>query len=165
MAEETESPQPPPPPPPPTYLEVYCKSSKRTRRFAAGTDAGSAVTMINRTLRKVDPLALHIEAVKEGEEPIAFGPKSVLVDYGDGWKLRTFNEADEIFAGPHYRLLPTPVQVSSGLRTKKKSSKPISFLYIFKVVFAFILLFVLGAIFTLVLDNLPALILFIKSLK
>lgn len=76
------------------YLEVHCKTSRKIHRFAAGTDAGSAVSVINTMLKKSNAHALHIEAVKEGEEPIAFGSNSVLVDYGDGWKLQTFNEAD-----------------------------------------------------------------------
>ncbi|KAF9599513.1 hypothetical protein IFM89_038733, partial [Coptis chinensis] len=35
------------------------------------------------------PSALYIAAVKQGEEPIIFGPNSILVDYGAGWKLQT----------------------------------------------------------------------------
>ncbi|XP_028104417.1 uncharacterized protein LOC114303497, partial [Camellia sinensis] len=67
-----------------------------TRRFAAGTEAGFAVSLIN---RKLDggPMALHIEAVKEGEEPVSFGPNSVLVEYGDGWKLQTVTQVEGIW--------------------------------------------------------------------
>lgn len=71
-------------------MEVVCTSSGKVRRFAAGTDAGFALNLINKKLDGGIPLASHIEAVKEGEgEPISFGPNSVLVDYGSGWKLQT----------------------------------------------------------------------------
>jgi len=81
------------------FLEVKCKSSGKTRRFAIGTDAGFALSLINRRLETDKPLALHIEAFKEGEEPIAFGPNSALVDYGHGWKLQTVMELDFDYAG------------------------------------------------------------------
>lgn len=78
------------------FVEVVCKSSGKTRRFASGTEAGFAVSLIN---RKVEggPIASHIEAVKEGEEPVSFGPNSVLVNYGDGWKLQTVTGAEGDF--------------------------------------------------------------------
>ncbi|XP_054825632.1 uncharacterized protein LOC129323060 isoform X2 [Prosopis cineraria] len=182
MAEETAPGQPLPPtvsshieaeetargqPIPPTYLEVTCKSSGKTRRFAAGIDAGSAVSLINRKLKSRSARALHIEAVKEGEEPIAFGPNSVLVDYGDGWKLLTFTEADEVLIENNFEPVPLPIPmrtpVSGGLPPRRKVSKPISFLYLVKIVLAFIFIFALGAILTLALENLPALILLVKS--
>lgn len=72
------------------FLEVTCTSSDKPRRFAAGTEAGFAVSLINKKLGNgVKPVALYIEAVKGGEEPVAFGPSSVLVDYGAGWRLQT----------------------------------------------------------------------------
>lgn len=46
--------------------------------------------------------------------------------------------------------------------TERRSS-PISFVYIGKILFAFLLLFVIGAVFTLFLENLPQLILYINS--
>lgn len=76
------------------FLEVTCKSSGRKTRYAVGTKAGFAVNLINRKLDVGRPLALHIEAVKEGEESINFGPDAVLVDYGNGWKLQTVTEVD-----------------------------------------------------------------------
>ncbi|XP_028766909.1 uncharacterized protein LOC114724672 [Neltuma alba] len=159
MAEETA----PGHPLPPTFLEVTCKSSGKTRRFASGIDAGSAVSLINRKLKPMSARALHIEAVKEGEEPIAFGPNSVLVNYGDDWKLQTFTEADEVMIEHNFEPIPMPTPVSGRLPPTRNVSKPISFLYLVKILFAFILIFVLGAIFTLALENLPALILFVKS--
>lgn len=62
------------------------------------------------------------------------------------------------------RLLTFFLQVSGFPGDEKMVFKPISFLYGVKIVFAFILIFVLGAIFTLFLDNLPALILYVKSI-
>ncbi|PIA54050.1 hypothetical protein AQUCO_00900551v1 [Aquilegia coerulea] len=71
------------------FLEITCKSSGKVRRFSVGTEAGFAVQCINQKLDSGVLLASYIEAVKEGEEPITFGPSSVLIDYGDGWKLQT----------------------------------------------------------------------------
>lgn len=73
---------------------MVCRSSGKKSRFAAGTKAGFAVLLINRKLGIGAPLALHIEAVKDGEEPISFGPEAVLVNYGNGWKLQTVTELD-----------------------------------------------------------------------
>lgn len=80
--EEADSPTPRPP-----FVEVKCESSGMRRRFAIGTEAGFAASVINNKLGSVD--SVYIEAVKEGEEPITFGPNSLLVDYGHGWTLHT----------------------------------------------------------------------------
>jgi len=83
MAEEEDSPQ---------FLEVTCRTSGKTLRFAPGTDAGFAVALINRKLKGTVPLATHIEAVKDGkeeEEIIAFGPNAILSNFGHNWKLQT----------------------------------------------------------------------------
>ncbi|KAL5708704.1 hypothetical protein ACHQM5_019470 [Ranunculus cassubicifolius] len=71
------------------FLEIECKSSGIIRRFSLGSPAEFAVHRINQLLEPGLPLASYIEAVKEGEEPITFGPQTVVVDYGDGWKLQT----------------------------------------------------------------------------
>ncbi|KAJ8630860.1 hypothetical protein MRB53_024183 [Persea americana] len=73
----------------PSFLEVACRSSGKLRRFAAGAEAGFALNLINRKLGAGTQPSLYIEAVKEGEEPVSFGPNSVLVNYGEGWKLQT----------------------------------------------------------------------------
>ncbi|KAK7350794.1 hypothetical protein VNO77_09750 [Canavalia gladiata] len=162
MAEES-SPSPPPPP----YVEVNCRSSGKTRRFAVGTDAGFAVALINRRLKGTVALASHIEAVKNGEEPIAFGPTSILANIGEGWNLQTVTLTDtdlvssEEVGNGHVRKMAT--QTPGLAASTRRVSKPIGFAYIVKIVFAFILIFVLGALFTLFLDNLPAFILFVKS--
>lgn len=79
-------------------MEVICSASGKTRRFSFGTEAGFAVNLINRTLVKEGllglPFASHIEAVKEGEEAVSFGPNSLLVNYGHGWKLRSAVDFD-----------------------------------------------------------------------
>ncbi|KAJ9131854.1 hypothetical protein P3X46_005335 [Hevea brasiliensis] len=168
MAEEGEdskfnSPQPPP------FLEVACKSLGKISRFAAGTRAGFAVSLINRKLEAGAPLVSHIEAVKDGEEPISFGPDAILVDYSNGWKLQTVTELD--FGGVRkaesIRLIPTQapnLQIFEGRRPAKIVPKSgVSFLYIAKILLAFVLIFVLGAIFTVALENLPRLILLINS--
>ncbi|KAG6642812.1 uncharacterized protein LOC122277724 [Carya illinoinensis] len=151
---------------PPTFLEVLCKSSGKTRRFAVGTDARFAVSLINGRLDRGTgkPLASYIEAFKEGEEPIAFGPNSVLVDYGHSWKLQTATEPDLTYPGVPKGVGVRPVTTRISTVTIPDSSNPaISFSYVGKIILAFILIFVLGAIFTLALENLPRLILFVKS--
>ncbi|CAI9754771.1 unnamed protein product [Fraxinus pennsylvanica] len=161
----------------PKFVEVICRSSGKTRRFAADTEAGFAVNLINKKLLSDGngggggniPLASHIEAVKEGEEgePVSFGPRSVLVDYGPGWKLQTVVERNDDVTGVHIR--PTRAQkadaegVDESHSMKSASHSALSFLYIGKILFAFLLLFVFGAIFTLLLENLPQFILFINS--
>ena len=82
------------------FLEVTCRSSGKKTRYAAGTKSSFAVNLINRKLDLGTPLALHIEAVKEDEEPVNFGPDAVLVDYGTGWKLQTVTEVN--YAGKVY---------------------------------------------------------------
>ncbi|XP_025624616.1 uncharacterized protein [Arachis hypogaea] len=155
------------------YLEVNCTSSGKTRRFAESTDAGSAVELINMRLKTEEvglPSALYIEAVKDGEEPIVFGPTSTLVSYGDGWKLQTVTQTDLFRTEIRHRDVRRMPKQAFGLgvlyperrESKPRVSKPINLLYIFKIVFAFIFIFVLGAIFTLFLDYLPELILFVK---
>ncbi|KAI5650189.1 hypothetical protein M9H77_36194 [Catharanthus roseus] len=85
------------------FVEVICTASGKTRRFSAGTEAGFAVDLINKKLDKGGisgiPLASYIEAVKEGEEPVSFGPNSVLVNYGLAWKLQTVNHIDGVVKG------------------------------------------------------------------
>ncbi|RZB45921.1 uncharacterized protein LOC114400850 [Glycine soja] len=155
-------------PPPPQYVEVNCRSSGKTRRFAAGTDAGFAVALINRKLKGTLVAASHIEAVKDEEEPIAFGPTSLLSNFGEGWKLQTVTLTDlssEVGDGQFQQMaMQTPGLVSGVPSPASRISNPISFVYLVKIMFAFILIFVLGAIFTLFLDNLPAFILFLKSI-
>ncbi|CAI9787465.1 unnamed protein product [Fraxinus pennsylvanica] len=175
MAEDTENSEINNPQRKPSFVEVICMSSGKTRRFAAETEAGFAVNLINKNLLSDGsgggniPLASHIEAIKEGEEeePVSFGPRSVLVDYGPGWKLQTVVEQNDDVTGVHVR--PTRVRkaytkgVDESNSMKGPSQSAFSILYIGKILFAFLLLFVFGAIFTLLLENLPQLILYINS--
>ncbi|XP_020207827.1 uncharacterized protein LOC109792801 isoform X2 [Cajanus cajan] len=169
MAENSSAPRRQTPSPPSPYVEVNCRSSGKTRRFAAGTEAGFAVALMNRKLKGAVVAASHIEAVKDGEEPIAFGPTSFLSNFGDGWKLQTVTLPDlfsEVGNVQFQRMaMQTPPGPVSGVPGPAKSvSNPISFVYLVKIIFAFILIFLLGTIFTLFLDNLPAFILFLKSI-
>ncbi|KAL8132230.1 hypothetical protein AgCh_007927 [Apium graveolens] len=160
--------------PQPSFIQVVCKSSRKIRRFAPGTDAAFAVDLINKKLlldnpphNSNPPLASHIEAVKPGEEPISFGPAATLVNYGPPWILQTVvdthshttTSAKGEFA-PHK---PKKQKGSEGYSSAKKTSQPLSLLYIGKLLLAALIVFVIGATFTLVLENLPALLLYINS--
>ncbi|KNA23515.1 hypothetical protein SOVF_024170 [Spinacia oleracea] len=158
MAEQKESSQSSElPPPPPLYLEVTCASTGKVRRFAPGTKAGFALTLMNNKLDIGAPLALYIQAVKFGEEPISFGPTSVLLSYGHGWNLQTVLDSQR---GNKKR--EGPQELNTGV--KRQVSEPtITHLYIGKIVIAFLFIFLLGGIFTVALENLPRLMLFINS--
>ncbi|XP_047947008.1 uncharacterized protein LOC125193281 isoform X1 [Salvia hispanica] len=156
------------------FIEVLCKSSGKIRRFAAGTDAGFAVNLINRKLLSDGGgganrlLVTHIDAVKEGEEePVSFGPTSLLVNYGSDWKLQTVVDSNGYKGQVHIGREKVPKAYAHGVdgshpMTESRSS-PITFVYIGKILFAFLLLFVIGAVFTLFLENLPQLILYVNS--
>ncbi|KAF8007459.1 hypothetical protein BT93_K1465 [Corymbia citriodora subsp. variegata] len=170
MADDTEevSEVGPPQQLPPPFLEVACKSSGKRRRFAAGTEAGFAVRVMNKKLESGSPFALHIEAVKEGEEGVTFGPNSALVDYGSGWRLQTVTEVDyaggDKGKGFQQKMARATFQNADGSTVAMDVGKPISLVYIGKILLAFVLIFVLGAIFTLALEYLPLLILSINSI-
>ncbi|XP_076960761.1 uncharacterized protein LOC143637200 isoform X2 [Bidens hawaiensis] len=152
---------------PPSYLEVNCTTSSKTRWFSAGTEAGFAVNLINRKADDGSPIALYIEAVKEGEEPVSFGPNSALVSYGHGWKLQTVTESQGAKARASVRRTTnresSPLGVFELHSTKGLLPSVIGVQYIAKVLLAFVLLFVFGAVFTLALENLPRFLIFINS--
>ncbi|KAL1821156.1 hypothetical protein ACET3Z_016025 [Daucus carota] len=145
----------------PSFIEVVCKSSGKVRRFAPGTDAAFAVSLINKKLlldgvSSRPQLASHIEAVKPGndsEEPISFGPTAPLVNYGPPWVLHT------VVAQSHK--LKTTVKGSEGSRSAETESK-LPLLYIAKIVLALLIVFAIGTILMLFLENLPALLLYIQ---
>ncbi|KAF9595717.1 hypothetical protein IFM89_003459 [Coptis chinensis] len=130
-------------------------------------EAGFALRLINRKLDSGIPLASYIEAVKEGEEPISFGPNAVLVDYGYGWKLQTV--IDEGFVKEKWERTtneqtPDVVQKTDNLQRSTSELKPhISFPYIGRIVLALTFIILLGVMFTLALENLPRLFLFVTS--
>nr|GEW02077.1 serine hydroxymethyltransferase [Tanacetum cinerariifolium] len=163
---------------PPSYLEVKCTSTKKVRRFSVGTEAAFALKVINAKIGDEGlPMGLYIEAVKDGEESVSFGPNSVLVSYGDGWKLQTVMHACRVLmysnhAGGGARARPsirTPKHESSPLgmdelqSTKGLLPSNIGPDYIWKVLLAFVFLFVFGAVFTLALENLPKFLIYINS--
>ncbi|MFS7908566.1 hypothetical protein Hanom_Chr01g00084681 [Helianthus anomalus] len=151
----------------PSYLEVNCTSSSKIRRFSAGTEAGFALHLINKKLDDGLPVASYIEAVKEGEEPVSFGRNSVLVCYGHGWKLQTVTEPEGARARRR-SIRRTINRESSPLfseelhSTKSLLPSVIGVHYFAKVLLAFVLLFVFGAVFTLALENLPRLLILIN---
>ncbi|XP_066341391.1 uncharacterized protein [Miscanthus floridulus] len=90
------------PPPPQPFLEVTCRSSGKVQRFTAGMTARCALHAINRKLEPGAPSALHVEAVRDDEEPVSFGPSAALADYGRGWRLQTVTAQDAL--GIHHAL-------------------------------------------------------------
>ncbi|XP_074582159.1 uncharacterized protein LOC141838551 [Curcuma longa] len=146
------------------FLEVYCRSSGKVRRFAAGTAAGYALLVINKKLDAGDYPALLIEAAKEGEEPVVFGPNAVLINYGKGWKLQTVTaEGYEEAIGEHQRSKISPDIMQSPNskflekpKTMGRQSSTFNLLYISKILLVFALMFLFGGALTFLLENLPA---------
>ncbi|CAM8891731.1 unnamed protein product [Rhodiola kirilowii] len=146
---------------PPPYLEVDCKSSGKVRRFAAGTKAGFALQVMNKKLVYGTQPGLLIEAVKEGEEPVTFGPNALLVDYGKGWKLQTVCESEGVKNGGE-----RPAEDDNNLKgsfSEVRAGEALNGQYFGRIFLAFVFLFLLGAVFTLALENLPKLIVYINS--
>ncbi|XP_050215225.1 uncharacterized protein LOC126666261 [Mercurialis annua] len=153
---KVNSPQPPP------FLEVTSNTLGKVSRFAAGTKAGFAVSLIN---TKFETGSSYIEAVKDGEEPISFGPDALLVNYGHGWKLRAVSVSHS-GAGKteRIRLIPAHESTMNTDGTPMSASESgFGSVYIAKVLLAFVMIFVLGAIFTVALENLPQMLLLINS--
>ncbi|KAG6537604.1 uncharacterized protein LOC122035838 [Zingiber officinale] len=146
------------------FLEVYCWSSGKVRRFAAGTAAGYALLVINKKLDAGDCQALLIEAAKEGEEPVVFGPNAVLINYGKGWKLQTVTaEGYKEAIGEHQRSKISPdIMQSPNSKSLEKpetmgqQSSTFNLLYISKILLVFALMFMFGGALTFLLENLPA---------
>ncbi|XP_004249372.2 uncharacterized protein [Solanum lycopersicum] len=151
-----------------SFVEVICKCTGKTWRFAAGTEAKFALKFINSS--SVDSIpadqpATYVEAVKDGEVPVIFGPNSILVSYGKGWKLQPVTETTKGFsrrmpddyaaARPAY--MP-PVLDNSHSAKRKSQAAALSPIYIGKILLVFVLMFFIGALFTLLLDNLPQLL-------
>ncbi|KAI4965255.1 uncharacterized protein LOC123452227 [Hordeum vulgare subsp. vulgare] len=143
-------------PPPPPFLEVTCRSSGEVRRFAAGTTARYALHAVNRKLAPGSPAALHVEAAKEGEEPVCFGPTAPLADYGRGWRLQTVTEQD---AHHHVPPPPPPGGEGKGARERELLRKKGASVYLAKIGLAFVFLFLLGGLFTYLLETIPDMIL------
>ncbi|KAH0929097.1 hypothetical protein HID58_014824 [Brassica napus] len=184
MAEDTPS--------PPPFVEVFCEISGKDYRFTAGTKAEFAVSVINRKLgsSKSKSKALYIEASKDSEEPISFGDGASLVSYGHGWRLMTvIADSDSPGTekeGPFQTQFPSVLSTIAILLYSyasalygfalqgSKDSKPAkamkadfegdqSLKYIGRIMFAFVLMFILGGLFTVALENLPRLILLFNN--
>ncbi|KAK4345863.1 hypothetical protein RND71_036039 [Anisodus tanguticus] len=151
-----------------SFVEVICKCTGKTWRFAAGTEAKFALKFINGS--RIDSILVntpvtYIEAVKDGEVPVIFGPNSILVNYGKGWKLQPATETTTVFSrgmpDNYATLRPTYVPSASDnshSARRKSQAVALSPIYIGKILLVFILMFLIGAVFTLLLDNLPQLI-------
>ncbi|CAN6303551.1 unnamed protein product, partial [Urochloa humidicola] len=149
-----------PPTPPPPFLEVTCRSSGKVRRFAAGTTARYALHAINRKLGPGAPPALHVEAVRDDgdeEEPVSFGPSAALADYGRGWRLQTVTAHDA--PGIHHHAPPHADTKRGDTQAAKdsvvKETTRDTSVYITKIVLAFVFIFLLGGLFTYMLEVLP----------
>ncbi|XP_062214594.1 uncharacterized protein LOC133915452 [Phragmites australis] len=136
-------------PPAPLFLEVTCRSSGKVRRFAAGTTARYALHAINRKLEPGAPPALHVEAVSDGEEPVSFGPSAPLAGYGRGWRLQTVTAPDV----PGIHETPHPDMKRGDAQAAMDSPA-----YVGKIVLAFVFIFLLGGLFTYLLEKLPDMI-------
>ncbi|MCD7450751.1 hypothetical protein HAX54_008388 [Datura stramonium] len=150
-----------------SFVEVICKCTGKTWRFASGTEAKFALKFINSNgVNSIlaNPPATYIEAVKDGEVPVIFGPNSILVNYGKGWKLQPVTETTTSFsrgmpddyaaARPAY----IPPVSDNSKSARRKSDAALSPIYIGKILLVFIIMFLIGALFTLFLDNLPQLL-------
>lgn len=72
-------------------MEV-CGPDKSSRRFALGTRASFAVDRFNKKLVDAVKPVVCVEAFKEGEDPIEFGPDAPLMSMCT-WNLRVVQEA------------------------------------------------------------------------
>ncbi|TVU45037.1 hypothetical protein EJB05_04506 [Eragrostis curvula] len=151
-----------PPPPPPQFLEVTCRSSGKVRRFAAGTTARYALHAINRKLDPGLPPALHVEAVRDGEEeePVCFGPSAPLADYGRGWRLQTVTAQDAPGSLRGAAASPadanrSDAQAAKDFRGGDNLRSGATAIYILKILLAFVFIFLLGGLFTFLLEKLP----------
>ncbi|XP_074271041.1 uncharacterized protein LOC141594958 [Silene latifolia] len=140
------------------FLEVMCKTSGITRRFAPGTKAGFALSLINNKLDAGAPLGVYIEAVKDGEESINFGPSSVLLSYGTAWKLQTVLDGQ-----PGVKKREGTQTLNKPLSKKQVSEQSINLLYVGKILLVFLFIFLLGSAFIIVLENLPRLLSLMNS--
>ncbi|CAN6315265.1 unnamed protein product, partial [Urochloa humidicola] len=146
----------PPPTPPLPFLEVTCRSSGKVRRFAAGTTARYALHAINRKLEPGAPPALHVEAVRddgEEQEPVSFGPSAALADYGRGWRLQTVTAHDA--PGIHHHADTKRGDTQAAKDSVVKETRRGTSVYIAKIVLAFVFIFLLGGLFTYMLEVLP----------
>ncbi|CAN1261681.1 hypothetical protein LINPERPRIM_LOCUS10950 [Linum perenne] len=110
-----------------------------------------------------NPTPFAIEAVKDGEEPVSFGPDAPLVDYGNAWNLKAVTDSD--YPPLTKPAAPAAQEKDSHGPRRRGTVKPagISGVYIAKILLAFVLISVLGSAFTVALQNLPTFILLLNS--
>ncbi|KAJ7296502.1 hypothetical protein O6H91_Y118400 [Diphasiastrum complanatum] len=108
----------------PPYVEVSSPDGK-VWRFAAGTKAGFAVSRIRSKLPELSSENLCIEAVKEGEEPVDFGPDAELVRYGENWKLRISEDLAKVGSGPNQENVAADSKVEPELQGQLRDIKDI----------------------------------------
>ncbi|KAG0556261.1 hypothetical protein M758_11G038200 [Ceratodon purpureus] len=73
------------------FVEVIGPDGKK-KRFANGTRAGFAVERFNKLIPNDSKPVVCIQAYKEGEEPIEFGPDVELILYDTAWVLQSVSE-------------------------------------------------------------------------
>lgn len=73
------------------FVEVVGPDGKK-KRFAKGTRAGFAVERFNKLLPNDQMPVVCIQAFKEGEEAIEFGPDVELILYDKAWILQSVSE-------------------------------------------------------------------------
>lgn len=75
------------------YVEVW-GPDKSSRRFAIGTRASFAVDRFNKKLVDAVKPVVCVEAYKEGEDPVEFGPDAPLMAMCT-WDLRVVQEGTD----------------------------------------------------------------------
>lgn len=73
------------------FVEVIGPDGKK-KRFARGTRAGFAVERFNKLIPNDSKPVVCIQAYKEGEEPIEYGPDVELILYDQTWTLQSVSE-------------------------------------------------------------------------
>lgn len=77
------------------YVEVWGPDG-RPRRFAPGTRSSFAVERFNKKLVDAVKPVVCVEAYKEGEDPVEFGPDAELMSMCT-WDLRVVQEGEMRF--------------------------------------------------------------------
>ena len=73
------------------FVEVIGPDGKK-KRFAQGTRAGFAVERFNKLIPNDSKPVVCIQAYKDGEEPIEYGPDVELFLYDKAWILQSVSE-------------------------------------------------------------------------
>jgi hypothetical protein len=75
----------------PSFVEISGPDGMK-KRFATGTKASFAVDRFNSVLKDPNLPVVCIAAVKEGEDPIEFGPDVELILFDATWTLQIVQE-------------------------------------------------------------------------